>query len=86
MLRACLRDSLHELGKPFPCVGVKLDIICDFRSLSGGSIMPRIIMPVFSQFPVEGAIIGRLLAGYGDLDFDLCSCIGSATDDLDIGV
>ena len=46
--------------------------------------MPRIIMPVFSTFPVEGAIIGRLLAGYGDLEFDLCNCIGMAIDDMDM--
>jgi hypothetical protein len=39
-------------------------------------------MPVFNTFPVEGAIIGRLLVGYGDLEFDLCNCIGMAIDDL----
>lgn len=46
--------------------------------------MPRTIMPVFTTFPVEGAIIGRLLAGYGDLEFDLCNCAAMAVNDVDM--
>jgi hypothetical protein len=30
------------------------------------------------------AIIGRLLSGYGDLEFDLCTCVAEAMDDLDM--
>jgi hypothetical protein len=41
-------------------------------------------MPAFARFPVEGAIIGRLLSGYGDLEFDLCHCVAMAANDLDM--
>jgi hypothetical protein len=40
--------------------------------------MARTILPAFVQFPKEAAIIGRLLAGYGELEFDLCNCLRAA--------
>ncbi len=33
------------------------------------------IMPAFIRFPDEAAIIGRLLAGYGELEFELAMCL-----------
>ncbi len=41
------------------------------------------IMPAFDSFSCEGSLVGRLLAGYGDLEFDLCLCVASACDDFD---
>jgi hypothetical protein len=40
-------------------------------------------MPAFDRFPQEGNLIGRLLAGYGELELELCSCLATVTDDLD---
>jgi hypothetical protein len=40
------------------------------------------IMPCFDRFPREGNIIGRLLAGYGELELEMCACVAAATDDL----
>jgi hypothetical protein len=40
------------------------------------------IMPCFDRFPKEGDIIGRLLAGYGELELEMCACVAEATDDL----
>jgi hypothetical protein len=39
------------------------------------------IMPAFLKFPKEAAIIGRLLAGYGELEFDLCNCLAAILDE-----
>jgi len=39
------------------------------------------IMPAFYRFPKEAAIIGRLLAGYGELEFDLCNCLAAILDE-----
>jgi hypothetical protein len=41
------------------------------------------IMPCFDRFPKEGDIIGRLLAGYGELELEMCACVVATTDDLD---
>ena len=46
--------------------------------------MTEIILPAFIDFPEEGAIIGRLLAGYGELEFDLCQAVGQAKNDFDV--
>tara|TARA_R110002110_G_scaffold213752_1_gene427166 strand:- start:172 stop:720 length:549 start_codon:yes stop_codon:yes gene_type:complete len=43
-------------------------------------------MPAFDTFPTEANIIGRLLAGYGELEFALCQCIAQARDDFDTTV
>jgi len=42
------------------------------------------IVPEFRRFPNEGEIIGRLLAGYGSLEFDLAACVAMARDDLNM--
>ena len=44
------------------------------------------IMPAFDQYEKEGRIIGRLLAGYGELEFELSNCVGSAIQDPDIAI
>jgi hypothetical protein len=41
------------------------------------------IMPCFDRFPKEGDIIGRLLAGYGELELEMCDCVAATTGDLD---
>jgi hypothetical protein len=40
------------------------------------------IMPSFDRFPREGNRIGRLLAGYGELELEMCDCVAAATGDL----
>ena len=40
------------------------------------------ILPIFTQYPAEGAIIGRLLAGYSDLEIGLMFCVMIARDDF----
>ena len=46
--------------------------------------MATTIMPVFGRYPQEGVIIGRLLAGYADLELELCFCVAFARNDLDM--
>jgi hypothetical protein len=41
------------------------------------------VMPAFHTFPNEAAIIGRLLAGYAELEIDLLHCVSVARDDFD---
>ena len=41
-------------------------------------------MPVFDRFPQEAALVGKILAGYGEIEFELCSCVAAAQDDLDM--
>lgn len=48
--------------------------------------MPETIMPGFDRFPKQGMIIGRLLTGYGELEFELCRCVESVTGDLDAAI
>jgi hypothetical protein len=45
-------------------------------------LMPT-IMPCFNSAPQEGDLIGRLLAGYGELEREMCDCVVAATNDLD---
>jgi hypothetical protein len=40
--------------------------------------MAKNILPVFRTFPEEGQIIGRLVVGYGVLEFYLSCCLGPA--------
>jgi hypothetical protein len=44
--------------------------------------MTGIIMPAFHRYKDEAAIIGRLLAGYGELEFLLCYCLSEVEGDL----
>lgn len=46
--------------------------------------MTETIMPAFQRFPEEGNIIGRLLAGYGELELELCFCVGAIRNDFDL--
>src|SRR5215207_937717 len=39
--------------------------------------MARMLLPLFDQFPEEAAIIGRLIAGYGEIEFGLALCAGA---------
>jgi hypothetical protein len=41
------------------------------------------IMPCFDRYPEEGNLIGRLLAGYGELEIELCNCVSAITGNLD---
>src|SRR5882762_8401485 len=41
------------------------------------------ILPAFQRFPKEAAIVGRLLAGYADLEIDMMHCVQVVRDDLD---
>ncbi len=42
------------------------------------------VIPVFSRYHEEGMIVGRLLAGYGELEFSLCHCVAVAMGSLDV--
>jgi hypothetical protein len=41
------------------------------------------VMPAFQKFRGEAAIIGRLLAGYAELEIDLLNCVSEVTQDFD---
>lgn len=41
--------------------------------------MPRVILAPFKKFKVEGEIIGRLLAGYSNLEVGLMHCVQMGT-------
>jgi hypothetical protein len=41
------------------------------------------IIPAFARFPQEASIIGHLLAGYGELEFELYNCLKAVLDDGD---
>jgi len=44
----------------------------------------RLNMPgAFAQFREEGEIVGRLIVGYGQLEWDLCLMVGALLDDWD---
>jgi hypothetical protein len=45
--------------------------------------MTETFMPGFRRYPDEAAIIGRLLAGYGELEFEMCRCVEAAMNDFD---
>jgi hypothetical protein len=45
---------------------------------------PKTIMPAFGRFQDEAAIIGRILAGYAELEIELCLCVAMAKDDFDL--
>jgi hypothetical protein len=47
--------------------------------------MAELIIPCFTEFQAEaeGKIIGRLLAGYGELELEMCACLAATTNDLD---
>jgi hypothetical protein len=44
------------------------------------------VFSAFDDFPVEAALVGRILAEYGELEFELCVLLTSVFNDLDTGV
>lgn len=44
------------------------------------------ILPAFQDFPAEAALIGRMLAGYADLEIDLMNCVKAVRGDLDLAL
>jgi hypothetical protein len=41
--------------------------------------MIRPLLKGFTNFPKEGALVGRLLAAYGELEIDVMNCVGIVT-------
>ena len=49
--------------------------------------MPQpVLLEPFAAFPAEGALVGKLLLAYGELENVLCSCVAMARDDMDMVV
>jgi hypothetical protein len=50
--------------------------------------MTETIMPAFSQrnAEAEGKIIGNILAGYGELELELCQCLAAVNSDIDLSI
>jgi hypothetical protein len=44
------------------------------------------IMPAFARWSKEGEIIGRLVVGYGEIEFDLALCVRQMLDDMDVAM
>lgn len=44
------------------------------------------ILRAFVDFPEEAALIGRMLAGYADLEIDLMNCASAVRGDLDLAL
>jgi hypothetical protein len=45
--------------------------------------MPH-ILTAFDRYPDEAAIIGRMMAGYGELEFGMCLCMSEALGSLSV--
>jgi hypothetical protein len=48
--------------------------------------MTETIMPSFDRYAKEGNTIERLLAGYGELELEMCACVAATTNDLDAAI
>ncbi len=48
--------------------------------------MTETVLPSFLRFREEGLIIGRILAGYGELEFEMCDCVFAINNDLDSSI
>ena len=50
--------------------------------------MANTIMPAFREEAAnqEGRIIGNILAGYGELELELCGCLAAVNGDLDLSI
>ena len=46
----------------------------------------EVIIPAFGRYQKEGMIIGRLLAGYGELEIEMCNCVASVGHNSDDAV
>jgi hypothetical protein len=44
------------------------------------------VLPAFLRYPNEGLIIGRILAGYGELEFEMCECLFTTNNDVDLSI
>lgn len=44
------------------------------------------VLRAFAEHPEEAALIGRMLAGYADLEIDLMYCANAVRDDLDLAL
>lgn len=42
------------------------------------------ILPSFNRFPEEGRLIGLMVTGWGELEFDLAHCVSQITDNADV--
>ena len=51
-----------------------------------GEFIGKMILPQFRRRPEEAAIIGRILAGYGDLEFFLYICVSESINDSDVAL
>jgi hypothetical protein len=49
-----------------------------------GVLMARSIMPIFDMFQDEAKVAGRLLAGYGELEFALHDCLTAVMGDINV--
>jgi hypothetical protein len=49
----------------------------------GGFLAHRSLSRSEDQAEAEGRIIGRLLAGYGELELEMCACLAAVTNNLD---
>jgi hypothetical protein len=47
--------------------------------------MPNGLLPAFQRFPEEASVIGRLLAGYGELEYAFALCLAQVLDAKDPG-
>jgi hypothetical protein len=64
------------------------------RRFSSSAFCLRVVMFVpketilwaFQDYPAEAAIIGRLLAGYGDLEFTLLTCVVAVSRDVNTSI
>jgi hypothetical protein len=45
---------------------------------------PPVLLEPFVPFAAEGALVGKLLLAYGELENALCSCVAMARDDMDM--
>ena len=50
--------------------------------------MTETIMPAFAtgNAEAEGKIIGNILAGYGDLELEMCQCLAAVNLDIDLSI
>jgi hypothetical protein len=48
--------------------------------------MAKTLLPAFVNCPNEGIRVGSILAGYGELELELCACVSAATGDLDAAI
>jgi hypothetical protein len=76
-LEAGLADPRRRLAESVVDVARSLPSYRFRRSVA----VPQ-IMPAFQRHPAEAAIIGRILAGYGELEFLLSMLLGSVVGDL----